>query len=729
MDSRLALLPLLFLTLAFQSPDALLERRYRAAQEFHREGKVPEAAAEYRAALGEAYAQLGRILLAQGDYPQALVALQHAVADGRTLVDLATAHFHARQYEQAIEPLKIVLAANPRATAARHLLGKSYFMLRQFDKASQELTLALRAAPADVDVAYTLALARLKQQQPIAARQIFNRLLLKLGKRAEVYNLFGRAYRETGYFDEAVAEFKRALALNPKYPRAHYNIGLSYLLKDGTLRLKEAAAALRAELAINPEEFLALYNLGIVCVVEKQFEEALRLLEKAARLRPLHPGVSLFLGNACHGTGKYERAIEHLKNFLTRLPPTEKSGQQAAEAHFLLGQSLVRVGRVEEAERELEIARELKARALETDREKIVAYLNTEEFKGAAADDDGVLSALNSPDDKAKEKFKAAEALYRGVVAKIHNQFGLLYADNQDFAAAAAQFQAAVNWDAQLPGAAFNLGLARYKTGQYKEAIAPLLTTLEGDGANLPVKHLLGMSYFLTEDFAKATPLLRESLAAQPKAVSLYYALSLALIKQGKVEEAGEVMQGMVALSGDSAQLHILLGQAHHAQNNDEKALEELSKASQMEPRLPMAHYYAGLIYIKLGKFVEAARQFEAELSINANDVQAKYHLAFALLTGGEGERGLKLMQEVVASAPDFADARFELGKAQLAQGDVSGAVVSLEAARELGPDKSHIHYQLGRAYTAAGREAEARKCFETFQMLKDKERSRSPED
>jgi tetratricopeptide (TPR) repeat protein len=82
-------------------------------------------------------------------------------------------------------------------------------------------------------------------------------------------------------------------------------------------------------------------------------------------------------------------------------------------------------------------------------------------------------------------------------------------------------------------------------------------------------------------------------------------------------------------------------------------------------------------------------------------------------------------MSEVIELKPDYADARFEFGKALLGQGDVKRAIENLEAAAKLGPDKSHIHYQLGRAYLAAGREADAKKCFETFKQLKDKERDR----
>jgi tetratricopeptide (TPR) repeat protein len=731
--SSVALFPLLFLAAASQAPADSIQRHYKAAQDYYTAGRFNEAEAEYKAALGEGYGNLGKVFLAVGEYDKAVKALGRAVANGSAsetiLIEQATAYFYLQQYERAVEPLKRVLAANPKSSAAHHMLGKVHFMLGQFDNSASHLEIALKLAPGDFDIGYTLALARLKQKQLLPARQIFNRMLQALGSKPEAHILFGRAYRETSYLDEAIEEFKKTIALDPKYPGAHYCLGLSYLLKDGELKLKEAATEFKTELAMYPEEFLAIYNLGLVRVVERQFEEATGLLEKAARLRPQNPQVFLFLGNAYHGMGKFEAAIESLKKAMLLNPQMDKTSPHAAEAHFLLGQSLVRAGRADEGEKELEISRELKAKALATDREKIVAYLKTEEYKGAqpgSGDQDKVLSVSSIPDPKMKEKLKGSEASYRGAVARVHNQIGLLYAERQNFQAAVEQFSSAVEWDPRVAGANYNLGLAYYKTERYKEAIAPLESEIKSDPANVAAKHLLGMCYFMAEDFTRASALLGEVLPAKSNNVGLYYTLSLSLLKEGKVSEASGVIQKMLVLNGDSPQIHILLGQAYHAQHENPKALEELRKASSMDRRLPMAHYYSALIYIEMGKFDEAARELEAELAINPKDNQAKYHLGFVLLSSGQTERGIKVMREVIELKPDFADARFELGKALLGQGEVARAIESLEAAVRLSPDKSHIHYQLGRAYMAAGREADAQKCFETFKRLKDKERDRT---
>ncbi len=83
-------------------------------------------------------------------------------------------------------------------------------------------------------------------------------------------------------------------------------------------------------------------------------------------------------------------------------------------------------------------------------------------------------------------------------------------------------------------------------------------------------------------------------------------------------------------------------------------------------------------------------------------------------------------MREVVAARPDFADARYELGKALLQQNNVKEAVENLEAAARLAPEKSHVRYQLGRALTAAGRKADGDAQLELYRQLKEKERAQT---
>ncbi|MCU1267828.1 MAG: Tetratricopeptide repeat protein [Acidobacteria bacterium] len=729
---RSTFLPLLLLLVPFQNPGDSFQRHYENAETQRRAGNFGAAQAEYLSILGEAYHQLARIYSAQADYRQAAVVLETTVTylpdSEDVLIDLAIAYFHNEQYQKAVTPLNKAVVHNSGSASAHHMLGKTYFMMGEFEKSTNELETALRLAPKDYDVAYTLGLAYLKQRKMDLARQLYDHMIGQLGDRPQLRVLVGRAYRETGFLPEAIEEFKKAVALDPRFPRVHYYLGLSYLLKDGVSRLADAIAEFKIELAAHPDEFFANYYLGIAFTVDRKWDTAIGFLQKASQLQPSNPDPYFFLGQAYQGLEKHEEAIEVLRKAIALNPDLQHNDYQVTNAHFRLGQALLKVGRTEEGQKEIKIAADLKSRAFKRDEAKVEAFTTT-----ANSDEkskfpelvvaEGVIAQSNPLDEQAKRELKNSEAYYAKVIASAHNNVGLLLAEQKGFRAAAEQFRLAIKWDPHLEGLNFNLGLASYKAGLYEEALSPLENELKDHPANESAKQLLGLSYFATNNYPQASALLTEIVAAKPNQAALYYPLALSLIKLGKKDAANHVIEQMVAMGGSSPQLHILLGQASYDQGDSVKALEELETAISLDNKVLLAHSYAGVIYLKLGKFAEAKREFGAELALNPGDLQAKYHLGFVLLAGQETEAGIKLMREVIQQKPDFADAHYELGKALLQKNDLKAALESLESAAKLDPDKSHVHYQLGRAYLAAGRKAEGDNQLEISRQLKEKER------
>src|SRR4030095_10757566 len=106
------------------------------------------------------------------------------------LIDLAIAYFDAGQYRKALAPVRKVLTLNPQSTAGHPMLGKTNFMLGDFPNAIVELEAALKLAPNDYDVAYTLGLAHLKQRQFAPTKLIYDRILKQFGDRPQLRIVF-----------------------------------------------------------------------------------------------------------------------------------------------------------------------------------------------------------------------------------------------------------------------------------------------------------------------------------------------------------------------------------------------------------------------------------------------------------------------------------------------------------------------------------------------------------
>ena len=731
---RSAFLPLLISVFIFQAQSDLFRRHYEAAQSYQRAGNYAAAEAEFKIILAESYLRLGRIYSAENKYQPAADALKTATSvrpdSTEGLIELSIAYFHTGEFSKAVEPLQRAVAADPQNAGAHHMLGKTWFMMSEFEKAATELQTALKLAPNDYDAEYTLGLAYLKQKNVPQAKQLYERMAQRLGNRPALRVLIGRAYRETGYLAESIEEFKAAIALDPHFPRVHYYLGLTYLYKDGAARISEAMEEFKVELAENPDEYFANFYLGILYIMDRKWDEAIALLEKAVRKQPNNPDPYFHLGQAYQGAAKHQQAIDVLQKCIALNPSLEHNDYQVTTAHYRLGQSLLKVGRTAEGEKELQTSADLKSKGFKMDEKKVSAFLSgnhppDRDGKTELVKAEGVVAEPLALDQKTIDKLKSEETLFAKVAAAAHNSIGLLRAEQQDFREAAVQFAQAAKLNPNQVGLNYNLGLAYFKSEAYKDAIPPLEYELKVGPNNVGIKQLLGLSYFATENYARAAVLLQDVVAVKTQDAALYYPYALSLLKDGKIEAGTRAIEQMVLVGGDSPQVHILLSQANYERGDTAKALEELRTALALDDKVRLAHFYSGLIYLKDGKMDQAAREFESELALNPNDLTAKYHLGFVALAQQQTERGVKLMRDVIRERPDFADAYYELGKALLQQGDVAASVENLETAAKLKPNQAHVHYQLGRAYIAAGRKKEGESQLEFSRELKEKARAK----
>src|SRR5207302_8942174 len=120
----------------------------------------------------------------------------------------------------------------------------------------------------------------------------------------------------------------------------------------------------KSELNSNHDEFFGNYYLGIVYLMDRRWEPAIGLLQKAILIQPGNPDPYFHLGQAYQATQKYTEAIEVLRKSIALNPSLAHNDYQVATAHYRLGQSLLKAGQNEAGQKELQISAELKSEAL-----------------------------------------------------------------------------------------------------------------------------------------------------------------------------------------------------------------------------------------------------------------------------------------------------------------------------------------------------------------------------
>ena len=124
---------------------------------------------------------------------------------------------------------------------------------------------------------------------------------------------------ELGRTDQAIAHFRRSLALKPQSALAHYNLGTALTVAR---RLDEELAAYREALGLDPSYANAHNNIANVLLAKGQIEEAIREFSDVVRLQPDSATGLKNLAAAYAIAGQFDRAIENADAAL-RLNPSE----------------------------------------------------------------------------------------------------------------------------------------------------------------------------------------------------------------------------------------------------------------------------------------------------------------------------------------------------------------------------------------------------------------------
>lgn len=113
-------------------------------------------------------------------------------------------------------------------------------------------------------------------------------------------NNVGTALLAQGQIEAAIAEFQRAVALEPRYGAAHLNLGYAYARGD---RREAAIAAYQRGLQCEPGNALGHNNLGVLYDTQGQYDQAIAAFEQARTLDPGNATVQQNLANARRSQG------------------------------------------------------------------------------------------------------------------------------------------------------------------------------------------------------------------------------------------------------------------------------------------------------------------------------------------------------------------------------------------------------------------------------------------
>lgn len=154
------------------------------------------------------------------------------------------------------------------------------------------------------------------------------------GPSAPGYTYLANGYAKQGKTDEAISSAQSALAIDPNYGVAHYNLANLYVDKQ---RLSDAVAHYRQALKVYPRYIEAHGNLSRALTLMGQLPEAATQFRAALKLYPSDARLLLGYGEVLARQGSYKEAIEQFNVVL-------KNDPNSAPAHGSLGRVLAAEG-------------------------------------------------------------------------------------------------------------------------------------------------------------------------------------------------------------------------------------------------------------------------------------------------------------------------------------------------------------------------------------------------
>jgi len=197
------------------------------------------------------------------------------------------------------------------------------------------------------------------------------------------------------------------------------------------------------------------------------------------------------------------------------------------------------------------------------------------------------------------------------------------------------------------------------------------------------------------------------------------YALGLALDKQGHTDEGIKHLEVVLKKNPERAEVHYNIANMFYRQLRTEEAIRHFSEAIRLSPGSVDAHHNLGTVLLQKERFEEASYHLREALNLDTRNfltekTRADVYMNLAILSNryGDQDEAIEHYRQAIKLAPDFAEARYNLGINLLDKGLTNEATLQfLEVLKHKRDAKAYNG--LGTVAASAGRLDEASNYFQ----------------
>ncbi len=230
---------------------------------------------------------------------------------------LGRAHALLANHAEALDILVPILNRGTFDPEVGRLTVQASLSLRRIPEALRLAGLAAKKHPSDVPTLALLAQTQALTGDPKVALATLQAAERIDRKSPEVPFIRGNILWAMEKYDEAAADYRKALDHNPAFAEAARNLGIA-LIQGG--RYEEAVTALRKALDLTPEDLGVMNNLGVALASTGRSAQAATLYEEARKSQPDEPRLLNNLVDVYIRLGRLDEARELLRLLVEKAP-------------------------------------------------------------------------------------------------------------------------------------------------------------------------------------------------------------------------------------------------------------------------------------------------------------------------------------------------------------------------------------------------------------------------
>lgn len=447
-------------------------------------------------------------------------------------------------------------------------------------------------------------------------------------------------------------------------------------------KLDSAAGEYRAFLADAVGDLAMGYGLA------RDYANADPLFKEALKFEPGSERLLLDYARTALAEGDLDHARELATGFIHDHSGDDHSGDRVmlAEAHQVLGRTLLKLNRDQEARKELETAVDLDP-----------TFPNGYDL---------AVACLDLDDEQCAGKIFAEMENSFGDTPELHMAFGRGYGDSDFQPRAVTEFRKAIQENPRLAGAHYLLAAALLETGgdqsQVAEAEADLKTELLISPHDSQSYAALGKLEATHNNYPEAETYLKKALSLDPQSPDAYLYLGQLYFDMHRPADAETSLRQCIRLTTDVSRnryqvqrAHFLLGRILMQKGQRDAAQAEMQIARDLSNKT-LAQDRS-----KLAGLMETAD--------SANVPQSSAPAASSSAAGSldsQADHKVDAMKEQLKGA--VADSYNNLGAIAATKSDYAAAVDYFKRAAAWNPSLEGLDYNLGRAAFAGSRFTDA---------------------